>query len=261
MFNEVVVSLQFSFGGIYEIYVTKNRNSYDICDFIDPWVALPRNGCQCYAMIWESKLLKKLGRALWDFLASAASQEAAKWFFQTFLFTTLMVALALPLAAHTLLGFMDNVWRVTQARAQKAGKLLARMLMQGAHGWKPVTLIGYSQGARVIFHCLLELANHGAYGIVESVVMLGAPVGIHAQKWASARSVVAGRFVNGYCVSDWILGLVYRSQRGFVRQAAGLQEVPFPGIHNVDLSLIVKGHTDYQTKITEIMETVNFFSA
>eukprot|EP01023_Acetabularia_acetabulum_P048983 TRINITY_DN5203_c0_g1_i6.p2 TRINITY_DN5203_c0_g1~~TRINITY_DN5203_c0_g1_i6.p2 ORF type:complete len:187 (-),score=14.04 TRINITY_DN5203_c0_g1_i6:2-562(-) len=29
MFNEVVVSLQFSFGGIYEIYVTKNRNSYD----------------------------------------------------------------------------------------------------------------------------------------------------------------------------------------------------------------------------------------
>ena len=46
----------------------------------------------------------------------------------------------------------------------QAGRLLAHVLMQGAHGDRPVTLIGYSMGARLEFHCLLELARCNCRG-------------------------------------------------------------------------------------------------
>ncbi len=59
---------------------------------------------------------------------------------------------------------IDHAWAVALDRAQKAGILLAHILMSGAHGDRPVTLIGYSMGARLIFHCLLELCRHSAKG-------------------------------------------------------------------------------------------------
>lgn len=49
-------------------------------------------------------------------------------------------------------------------RAARAGELLAHVLMSGAHGGRPVRLVGFSMGARLIFHCLLELARCG-YGL------------------------------------------------------------------------------------------------
>ena len=49
-------------------------------------------------------------------------------------------------------------------RAQKAGTRLALLLAAGAHGDRPVTLIGHSFGARLIFHCLLELSRCRALG-------------------------------------------------------------------------------------------------
>ena len=61
---------------------------------------------------------------------------------------------------------IDHAWAVALDRAQKAGILLAHILMSGAHGDRPVTLIGYSMGARLIFHCLLELCRHSAKGAV-----------------------------------------------------------------------------------------------
>ncbi len=59
---------------------------------------------------------------------------------------------------------IDHAWAVALNRAHKAGILLAHILMSGAHGDRPVTLIGYSMGARLIFHCLLELCRHSAKG-------------------------------------------------------------------------------------------------
>jgi len=37
--------------------------------------------------------------------------------------------------------------------------------------------------------------------------MFGSPVVISKDDWIKARSVVSGRFVNGYATNDWILGM------------------------------------------------------
>ena len=51
-------------------------------------------------------------------------------------------------------------------------------------------------------------------GIVEHVVVMGAPVSTRLERWAMARSVVAGRVVNAYSRRDWVLGLIYRGANG-----------------------------------------------
>ncbi len=101
---------------------------------------------------------------------------------------------------------IGSKWRVALRRAKLAGQLLARMLMQGLLGERPVTLVGFSMGARLIFHCGLELARHGAAGLLEHVVLLGTPVSLRPERWAALRSVVARRVINGYSNNDWTLG-------------------------------------------------------
>ncbi len=48
-------------------------------------------------------------------------------------------------------------------------------------------------GARLIYHCLLELARFNGRGIVESAILLGTTVTIIPERFQMARSVVAGR--------------------------------------------------------------------
>lgn len=79
---------------------------------------------------------------------------------------------------------------------------------------RPVTLIGYSMGARVIYHCLQELdacCSVVGRGIVENVVLMGAPVGTEYSGWSACRRVVSGRLINCYSRKDWFLALMYRS--------------------------------------------------
>lgn len=58
--------------------------------------------------------------------------------------------------------FLDSAFDVACVRAKRGGKLLANMLMHRTHGDRPVTLLGVSLGARLAFHCCLELHKHGA---------------------------------------------------------------------------------------------------
>lgn len=58
----------------------------------------------------------------------------------------------------------------------RAGKLLAHLLLSGAHGDRPVRLVAHGMGARLVFHCLLELCRQGARGVVQHAVLMGCPV-------------------------------------------------------------------------------------
>jgi len=51
-------------------------------------------------------------------------------------------------------GWIDNSWSVPEGRSDKAGKLLAQTLAQRVQGHRPVTLIGFGLGARVIMVAL-----------------------------------------------------------------------------------------------------------
>jgi pimeloyl-ACP methyl ester carboxylesterase len=120
--------------------------------------------------------------------------------------TALMSAMTLPLALTKLSYLIDNPWVVSQARADMAGLILADSLIDRNLGTRPITLVGFSLGARVIFSCLKELAARGAFGLVQNVYMFGTPVVAKNDDYIKARAIVPGRFVNGYATNDWILG-------------------------------------------------------
>jgi hypothetical protein len=118
----------------------------------------------------------------------------------------LMAAMQLPLALTKLSYLIDNPWTVSQARADMAGLILADSLIDRNLGTRPITLVGFSLGARVIYSCLKELANRGAVGLVQNVYMFGTPVVAKNDEYVRARAIIPGRFVNGYATNDWILG-------------------------------------------------------
>lgn len=89
--------------------------------------------------------------------------------------------------------------------------------------------------------------------------MLGTPVAVRAERWAMARSVVAGRLINGYSRKDWLLAVVYRGANGFIKDAAGLMPIAIPGIENVNLTGLVQGHFEYTDKVGEILDFINLY--
>ena len=80
--------------------------------------------------------------------------------------------------------------------AVKSGIVLADFIMSRATGERPYVLIGYSMGSRVIYFCLKELAKQKASGLVETVVLMGAPIAATTEQWRLVSSVVSGRLVN-----------------------------------------------------------------
>lgn len=125
--------------------------------------------------------------------------------------TALMSAMTLPLALTKLSYLIDNPWSVSQARADMAGLILADSIIDRNLGTRPITLVGFSLGARVLISCLKELANRGAYGLVQNVYMFGTPMVANTEDYVKARTIVPGRFVNGYATNDWILGMYFSS--------------------------------------------------
>ena len=121
-----------------------------------------------------------------------------------------MSALTLPLALTKLSYLIDNPWAVSQARADMAGLILADSLIARNLGARPITLVGFSLGSRVIFACLKELANRGIVGLVQNVYMFGTPIVAKKDEYTKVRAIVPGRFVNGYATNDWILGMQTR---------------------------------------------------
>ncbi|KAL1021118.1 hypothetical protein UPYG_G00009050 [Umbra pygmaea] len=224
--------------------------------FQAPWCSLGTCGEQ-YCLVWESRFLRDLGStmaALLDGLVSMVAQEALKYT----VLSGIVTALTWPASLLAVASVIDNPWSVCLSRSAEVGKHLAQVLRSRQQGKRPVSLIGFSLGARVIYYCLQELANdQGCEGVVEDVVLLGAPVDGNAQAWERMSKVVAGKIINGYCRGDWLLGYVYRGSSAQL-SVAGLQPISLNNhrIHNVDLSSVVKGHLDYMRQMETILVAV-----
>lgn len=70
-----------------------------------------------------------------------------------------MSAIAWPTGLLGLASVIDNPWGVCCRRSAQVGKQLAEVLLSREQGYRPVTLIGYSLGARVIYYCLKVSLN------------------------------------------------------------------------------------------------------
>ncbi|KAB5546215.1 hypothetical protein PHYPO_G00069510 [Pangasianodon hypophthalmus] len=226
--------------------------------FQAPWQSLGACGEQ-YCLKWESRYLQNLGSVLdtlWDGLVSIVAQEALKYT----VLSGIVTALTWPASLLAVASVIDNPWGVCLSRSAEVGKHLAQVLRSRQQGKRPVSLIGFSLGARVIYFCLEELANDkGSEGVIEDVVLLGAPVDGSEKTWKRLSKVVAGKIVNGYCRGDWLLGFVYRGS-SVQLSVAGLQPINSNNrrIINVDLSSVVKGHLDYMRQMDTILVAVGF---
>ncbi|KAG4943492.1 hypothetical protein JHK85_048138 [Glycine max] len=170
-----------------------------------------------YALQWESKNLIAVSTAIQDWLTSRLAMELMKRGAMMTVLSSLLTALAWQAALLAATDFINSKWTIAINRSNKAGKLLAEVLLRGYQGNRPETLIGYSLGARVIFKCLQYLAKteNGAE-LVEKVVLLGAPIPIKDENGEAARKMVAGRFVNAYSRNDWMLGVAFRASMGWI---------------------------------------------
>ncbi|KAF9132356.1 hypothetical protein BGW39_000295 [Mortierella sp. 14UC] len=208
-----------------------------------------------FALFWEPEMLMQLGNAL-GLLATEVITLTAQEILKHTLLQALLSALAWPMALTRLGYLIDNPWSIALDRAKLAGLVLAdSLLMRSYLGFRPVTLVGYSLGARVIFYCLLELGRLDAFGIVEDAYLFGAPITASESQWRQARSAVAGDFVNGYLRNDWVLGFLFRATTGGLGTVAGLRPIKnVPGLTNMDLTTHVEGHLDYRVKIPLLMK-------
>ncbi|KAF9089870.1 hypothetical protein BGX27_002383 [Mortierella sp. AM989] len=208
-----------------------------------------------FALLWEPEMLMQLGNAI-RLLATEVITLTAQEILKHTLLSALLSALAWPMALTRLGYLIDNPWSIALDRAKLAGLVLAdSLLMRSYLGFRPVTLVGYSLGARVIFYCLLELGRLDAFGIVENAYLFGAPITASETQWRQARSAVAGEFVNGFLRNDWVLGFLFRATTGGLGTVAGLRPIDnVPGLNNMDLTSHVEGHLDYRVKIPLLMK-------
>ncbi len=246
-------------------WLTENRTPSD------PWRFLPSALApfsEVYALRWESDAQRALGSAITDFATKTLAQEGTKSMIGATVASSILMAVAYPLAILSMADLVDNPWTVAMDRARRSGVLLADVILAREQGERPVTLVGYSMGAAVIFHALEELARRAltdadprtawrARGAVLDVFLLGAPVAADAKRWTAARSVVCGRMVNAYSTRDWILRFLYRAAHAQYA-VAGLGAVDVNSVENYDVTALVPGHHVYENSLAAVLRRVGW---
>ncbi|GJJ13224.1 hypothetical protein Clacol_007475 [Clathrus columnatus] len=211
-----------------------------------------------FSVRWEPEMMGETGNAL-KILTGEILSQIGTTVLQATVMTTLMSALTWPIILTKLGYLIDNPWSNALDRAKAAGAVLADILLHRNLGVRPIMLIGFSLGARVIFYALLELAKQKAFGIVQDVFLLGATVTAPTRSWIEARGVVSGRFVNAYATTDWVLNYLFRATSGGLNTVAGLRPIEnVPGIENVNVTDKIAGHMSYRAFMPLILDELGF---
>ena len=225
-------------------------------EVVKPWRSLG-TAAEVFALKYELEALLNLGNAMNGVAQSAAWGYAQKEIIAQTIFADLAAAMW-PMALMKVARVIDNPFSVAKSRADKAGEVLADALINRAQGERPVTLVGYSLGARVIYTCLMSLAKRKEFALVENAVLIGAPTPSDTSDWRVLRSAVAGRLVNVYSVNDYVLGFMYRTS-AIQYGVAGLQKVEgLAAVENFDVSEDVSSHQRYRYLIGAILKKIGF---
>ena len=123
------------------------------------WDYTSEYGGELYTVRWESDLLMELCDSVTDMVVDVLGAGTRELLKQTAL-ATLVTAIAIPYAMVRAADSIDSVWTLAVERADEAGVELAKSLLDSQAGHRPVTLCGFSMGARAVYSCLKELARH-----------------------------------------------------------------------------------------------------
>ncbi|KAK4058362.1 hypothetical protein OIO90_000520 [Microbotryomycetes sp. JL221] len=211
-----------------------------------------------FSVLWEPEMMGDTGNAL-KILSSEVLTQAGQQVLAMTVLTALMSAIQWPMMLTKLSYLIDNPWSNALDRAKQAGAVLADILLNRRLGVRPVSLVGFSLGARVIFYALVELAKANAFGVVQEVYLFGATVTASLKKWRQVRGVVSGRFVNAFAMNDWVLGYLFRATTGGLQTVAGLRPIEHvPEIENVDVTHLLTGHMSYRPLMPALLNYVGF---
>jgi len=223
---------------------------------VKPWRVLGQDS-EVFALRYEMEALLELGTSLQNMVSSYAWSFVKLEILKRTVLATLWSALW-PVYLLKMATSIDNPFAVARNRSEKAGEVLADALINKAQGERPVTLIGYSLGSRVIYSCLRSLAERKAFGLIENVVFIGSPIPSTPDNWRVMRSVIAGKAFNVYSSNDYILAFLYRAT-SIQFGVAGLQAIAdVDGVTNLDLSKEVSGHLRYPDLIGKILKRAGF---
>ncbi|EPY22965.1 hypothetical protein STCU_07994 [Strigomonas culicis] len=227
---------------------------------------------EAYALHWEDEYLMKFGETIKvdvqvaDYVSKRTIKSVKKYatkkilqgalFSGFYAFKTLIGAFDMPMYAIWAADVIDNNFAVLSNRAEYAGKDLAAALLDKERGARPVTLVGYSFGCKVIAECLHELDNVKAYHVVENVYLLGATFPADRDYWSTLRRVVAGRLINVYTRSDLLLWLMYKVNEGDLKPMGGVAPVNVPGVENMDATPVLAQHSEYAFKLQETLDMI-----
>ncbi|CCH60750.1 hypothetical protein TBLA_0D02460 [Henningerozyma blattae CBS 6284] len=207
-----------------------------------------------YSLLWEPEMLKSTGQTI-NIVATEVFTQAIQQVLGATILTAFMAAIQWPLALSKLGYIIDNPWNVSLDRAWAAGLILADTLISKNLGQRPITLIGFSLGSRVIFSCLVELCRKKAMGLVENVILFGTPTVRNKQHLVMARSAVSGRFINGYSDKDWVLAYLFRATAGGFSAVMGISPIDnIEGIENFNCTELVDGHMAYRKNMPKLLK-------
>mmetsp|Transcript_18689 Transcript_18689/g.40485 ORF Transcript_18689/g.40485 Transcript_18689/m.40485 type:complete len:192 (+) Transcript_18689:1-576(+) len=188
---------------------------------------------------------------------------------------------------------MDDPYKIVIMGADEAGRELAKCLLQSDER-RPVTLVGFSFGARVIYACLRELARQQEIweeerlpksndteapskssfikkksaemvrfeyvrepaSLIADVIFIGLPRVIDKKALTSCRRVTGGRFVNCYARNDWLLSLMFVTRGGTPCGTKPIVDVA--GVENFDVTNMVESHTKYGDAVPSILQMIRF---
>ena len=111
-----------------------------------------------HTLTWESDILVKMCNVVNAMIKEVTKEAKAQVLKRTAL-ATIMAAVAWPKLLLEAADMIDGEWTLVILRADMAGVELAKSLLY-EEDHRPVKLVGFSFGARIIHSCLQELAKH-----------------------------------------------------------------------------------------------------
>lgn len=247
--------------------VTPNPNAITTTK---PSWPLPRG--EQFVVAWEHALLMDLGGAMASFGRDAITKYVGTQAVAHTSLAALAAAVAWPITLLNAGGFIDSPWALVEGKSLLAGRALADALLSGKAGKRPTTLVAYSLGCDVVLRCcefLLAAEGGEGLGLVQDLVMVGAPLDASRETWDAIRKVTAGRVVNAGDFGDlslsaastrggdWMLRFLFRKKTwAFKVGVAAWTKVEHPGVENVDVGDVCGVHVEIPDRMGDILAKV-----